>query len=60
MRAFKDEKILHTEGLMDPIRDLEIISNELVAKDLQFIAKRREEFKKKFDKLTKAKMLQDE
>ena len=45
---------------MDPVRDLEIISNELVAKDLQFIAKRREELKKKFDKLAKARMLQDD
>jgi obg-like ATPase 1 len=42
---------------MDPIRDLEIISNELVAKDFQLISKRRDEFKKKFDRMQKAKML---
>lgn len=34
VRAFPDKKILHTEGEMDATRDLEIIQQELVAKDL--------------------------
>jgi obg-like ATPase 1 len=40
VRAFENDKILHTEGHMDPLRDLDIISNELVAKDLAFVSKR--------------------
>lgn len=40
VRAFENDKILHTEGNMDPLRDLDIISGELVAKDLTFVSKR--------------------
>ena len=40
VRAFENDKILHTEGNMDPLRDLDIISSELVAKDLAFVSKR--------------------
>lgn len=31
-RAFADKDIEHTEGTVDPVRDLEIISNELIQK----------------------------
>lgn len=34
VRAFKDPDVSHVEGDVNPIRDLQIISNELVAKDL--------------------------
>ncbi|KAF1769887.1 hypothetical protein GCK72_001704 [Caenorhabditis remanei] len=36
-RAFDDDDVTHVEGEVEPVRDLEIISNELFAKDLQFI-----------------------
>jgi obg-like ATPase 1 len=36
-RAFDDDDVTHVEGDVNPIRDLEIISDELFAKDLQFI-----------------------
>jgi obg-like ATPase 1 len=39
IRGFPDEDILHTEGDLDPIRDIEIINHELRAKDLQAIPK---------------------
>tara|TARA_B110001450_G_scaffold229815_1_gene230666 strand:- start:823 stop:1296 length:474 start_codon:yes stop_codon:yes gene_type:complete len=35
VRAFPDEDIMHNEGDIDPIRDIEIINGELRAKDLQ-------------------------
>lgn len=35
---------------MDPVRDLQIISEELMAKDHQFVSKRVEEFGKKIKK----------
>jgi len=36
-RAFSDKNIEHVEGDVDPVRDLEIISQELVLKDLSRI-----------------------
>lgn len=34
VRAFEDADIIHEEGDVDPIRDMEIIHGELIAKDL--------------------------
>ncbi|KAL3312745.1 Obg-like ATPase [Cichlidogyrus casuarinus] len=39
LRAFKDEDIVHVEGEVDPIRDLEIISEELRLKDVEYLSK---------------------
>ena len=39
VRAFNNEEVMHNEGDVDPIRDLEIITNELFQKDLQQIEK---------------------
>jgi len=43
VRAFESEEITHTEGDVNPVRDLEIINHELIQKDLQQVAKRTEE-----------------
>jgi len=37
VRAFSDEEVIHVEGEVDPIRDLEIIHEELRLKDVQFL-----------------------
>eukprot|EP01012_Entosiphon_sulcatum_P031570 TRINITY_DN4001_c0_g2_i1.p1 TRINITY_DN4001_c0_g2~~TRINITY_DN4001_c0_g2_i1.p1 ORF type:complete len:394 (-),score=69.50 TRINITY_DN4001_c0_g2_i1:45-1226(-) len=37
IRVFPDADITHVEGELDPVRDLEIIHNELVKKDIEFI-----------------------
>lgn len=34
VRAFPNEEVIHEEGDVDPIRDIEIINGELIAKDL--------------------------
>ena len=34
VRAFGGENVSHTEGGMDPIRDIKIIRHELIQKDL--------------------------
>ena len=34
VRAFPDEEVIHTDGDIDPIRDIETINHELRAKDL--------------------------
>jgi obg-like ATPase 1 len=39
VRAFPDDDIIHNEGELDPIRDIEIINHELRAKDLQQVDK---------------------
>ena len=36
-RAFKDKEIEHVEASVDPVRDLDIISKELIAKDLAVV-----------------------
>lgn len=46
VRAFDDEEIQHFEGDVDPVRDLEIIQEELMQKDLQLIDKNIEELEK--------------
>lgn len=38
-RAFSDEDVIHVEGDVDPVRDLEIIFDELRLKDIERISK---------------------
>lgn len=47
IRAFDDEEVLHYEGDIDPIRDLDIIHGELIEKDKAFFSKNLEELEKK-------------
>lgn len=37
VRAFKDTEITHVEGNVDPVRDLIIVQDELILKDMEFI-----------------------
>ena len=37
--AFYDDDVTHVEGDVNPVRDLEIISDELRLKDLQYLDK---------------------
>lgn len=46
VRCFDDAEIIHVEGDVDPIRDLDIISEELRIKDIEFIEKALENLKK--------------
>jgi len=47
VRCFADENIVHTEGSIDPIRDVEIIEQELLFADIDAVIKRVEMLKKK-------------
>ncbi|MBW2328335.1 MAG: redox-regulated ATPase YchF [Deltaproteobacteria bacterium] len=40
VRCFEDDNIVHVDGAIDPIRDLEVISMELAMADLETVAKR--------------------
>ncbi|KAK3984822.1 Obg-like ATPase [Cladorrhinum sp. PSN332] len=47
VRAFDDAEIIHVEGDVNPTRDLDIISEELRLKDIEFVEKALENQKKK-------------
>jgi len=46
MRAFDDPDVIHVEDRVDPIDDIEIITNELRLKDIDFVEKNVAELKK--------------
>lgn len=46
MRGFEEADVIHVEGELDPIRDLEIIHEELRLKDEEFLTKQLAELKK--------------
>ena len=50
VRAFKDADIVHYDGEVNPISDLDIISNELIQKDLMTINKKKEDLEKKISR----------
>jgi len=49
-RGFKDKEIEHVEGSVDPVRDLEIITHELIKKDLEKCSARLDVVKKTYEK----------
>jgi len=46
LRIFDDEEVTHVEGSIDPVRDLGIINDELIIKDLEVTTKTRERLEK--------------
>lgn len=46
VRCFDDAEIIHVEGDVDPVRDLDIISEELRIKDIEFVEKAKENLAK--------------
>lgn len=46
VRCFEDENIVHVEGTIDPIRDIETIQLELIFSDLELLTRRIEKLKK--------------
>merc|ERR1712240_59060 len=47
-RTFEDAEITHVEGEVDPIRDLDIINEELRLKDVEYFNKIWEEVERKY------------
>ena len=56
VRCFDDENIVHNEGSIDPLRDVEIIEGELILADIEVLSNRIDRLKKqaKADKSAKA------
>jgi obg-like ATPase 1 len=46
VRAFDDAEVIHVEGDVDPLRDMEIIQTELRLKDIEWVEKAIENLKK--------------
>jgi len=46
VRAFKAKDVEHVEGSLDPVRDIEIIANELRQKDIAVVSKKYESLSK--------------
>lgn len=46
VRAFDDAEVIHVEGDVDPIRDMEIIQTELRLKDIEWVEKTIDNMKK--------------
>lgn len=59
VRAFDNEEIIHEEGDVDPIRDMDIIHGELIAKDIQNLKPKIDDLEKVI-KRTNAKVARDE
>ena len=47
VRCFEDTDIIHTMGTIDPVRDIELITTELVLADLDAVSKRIDKTQKK-------------
>jgi len=56
VRCFEDDNIVHNEGSIDPLRDVEIIEGELILADIEVLSNRIDRLKKqaKADKSAKA------
>ncbi|KAL5731601.1 Obg-like ATPase 1 [Ranunculus cassubicifolius] len=46
LRAFEDQDIIHVDDSIDPVRDLEVITEELRLKDVEFMERKVEDLEK--------------
>lgn len=59
VRCFEDESVIHVEGSVDPVRDIETIQIELALADLATVERRREKAQKNLkggDKIARAEL----
>ena len=52
-RVFSDADVIHVEGDVDPIRDLDIIHHELRVKDEEFLRKHQQQTEAAYKRLGK-------
>jgi len=46
LRAFEDPDIIHVDDIVDPVRDLEVITEELRLKDVEFVERKVDDLEK--------------
>src|SRR4029077_19465892 len=59
VRCFEDEDVHHVSGSVDPVRDIEVITTELVLPALEVVAKRRERLAKDIKRGEKSAVAED-
>ena len=59
VRCFEDEDVHHVAGTIDPVRDIEVITTELILADLDVVQKRREKVGKDIKRGDKAAAAED-
>src|SRR5262245_31983109 len=59
VRCFEDPDIMHVTGSIDPVRDIEIVTTELVLADLEAVKKRREKISSDVKRGDKHAMLEN-
>jgi obg-like ATPase 1 len=60
VRIFESSDITHVEGALDPVRDMDIISEELRLKDVEMLEAHYDKIEKEFKRASKDKSKQDE
>src|SRR5256712_13757817 len=58
VRCFEDPDIIHVTGSLDPVRDLEIVTTELVLADLETVGKRMEKISREVKRGDKYALLE--
>jgi len=59
VRCFEDPDVVHVTGSIDPVRDIEIVTTELVLADLESVRKRREKISRDVKRGDKHAMLEN-
>jgi len=59
VRCFADDNVVHTEGSIDPLRDVEIIETELILADVEMLQNRIDRLKKQAKADKKAQAMVD-
>ena len=59
VRCFEDPDIMHVTGSVDPVRDIEIVTTELVMADIEAVKKRREKIAKDVKRGDKHALLEE-
>lgn len=58
VRCFEDPDIVHVTGSLDPVRDIEIVSTELILADLEAVHKRKEKISRDVKRADKHALLE--
>ncbi len=59
VRCFEDPDVMHVTGSIDPVRDIEIVTTELVLADIETVKKRREKISKDVKRGDKHALLEE-
>lgn len=59
VRIFEDENIIHVDGHINPLKDIEVINLELILADLQTVTKRKNNIQKEVKRADKDALIED-